>query len=99
MIILTILIIRVLLFRMILKPWLDFSDVRKKESLVNNNSYAATVIYALVINYIKSKNLKIPLNQAQLSNDRKIYERPLGSLAMERFPLPDDPEELRLLRI
>lgn len=59
MLIITLLFVRVYLFRMIFKPWTDFPDVRKKELLIQNCQQVGTIMYEIAIEYIKDRCFKI----------------------------------------
>ena len=95
MLALTIFVLRVYLFRIIVKPWIDFPDIKKKESLMNNCYHVCSLIYYILVDYIKTKCFRIGSNQVHLSLDNKNNPRDLGPLVLDRYELPDDPEKLR----
>lgn len=99
MLILTFYIIRVYIYRIILRPWTDFPQVKKKESLVENCYLVASVMYELTMYYIKNRIPKVEKNQAHLAPELRATPRELGPLVLERFELPYDPAELRKIRL
>lgn len=98
MVILTLIILRVYVFRMVLKPWTDFKVVKKKELLSRNCYVVGSIMYEILMDYIKDRNFKIGQNQAHLPIEYKNMPRPLGPLITDRFELPEDPAEVRALR-
>lgn len=81
----TLILVRVYLFRLILKPWADIPNVKKKEQLQTNCYIVGSIMYEIIMNYMKGKWMKVGANQAHLPIETKTFFRPLGPLLTDRF--------------
>ncbi|CAK59945.1 unnamed protein product (macronuclear) [Paramecium tetraurelia] len=95
----TLILIRVFLLRVILKPWAEFPDRVKKKELFEQNCYiVGSLMYEIIMDFLKSKWLKKLGNQSHLPSKYKTYPRPLGPLLSDNYQLPEDVAEVRQIR-
>ncbi|CAD8206691.1 unnamed protein product [Paramecium pentaurelia] len=96
----SLILIRVFILRIILKPWAEFPDRVKKKELFEQNCYiVGSLMYQIIMDLLKSKWFSKLGNQSHLPSKYKTYPRPLGPLLSDNYQLPEDVAEVRLIRL
>ena len=88
-------IIRVMLCRVIMKPWLTFSQFHQDELDITNAHVVASVIYQAFMEVFFNNNPVIYDNQIQLSKNEKIQpvrQRTRATDSKKLFPGTDEDE-------
>jgi hypothetical protein len=84
-------LIRVLIFKVILRPWECQAGLNMTETLRRNAKTLGSVMFYVVVDYFRNTIPTCPNNQIHLPNDWKIKPRNTGPLRAEDQQV-DDPE-------